>query len=122
MTRKAKVVTCCPENRFCPRDEKNQIKSPVHLFELIFYTACSIQSRNFQCSEFFDLSCRSTPNKLFTTCWSVFHRLCPVLPFLRFANLSLLFLCKNILAILRNSIYSIISSFTVEKNLFYCGY
>ena len=43
------------------------------------------------CSEFFYLSCRSAPKKLFTTCWSFFHRLCPVLPFLRFANLELAF-------------------------------
>ena len=43
------------------------------------------------CFDFFDLSCRSAPKKLFTTCWSVFHRFCPVLPFLRFANLELAF-------------------------------
>src|SRR3954463_11286990 len=42
-------------------------------------------------SEFFYLSCRSTPKKFFTTCWSVFHRFCPVFPFLRFANLKLAF-------------------------------
>src|ERR1041384_1305487 len=34
MIREAKVVTCCPENRFCLLDGKNQNKSPVHLFEL----------------------------------------------------------------------------------------
>ena len=43
------------------------------------------------CSEFFDLSCRSTPNKSITTCCSVFHRFCPVLPFLHFANQELAF-------------------------------
>src|SRR3954468_7178188 len=34
--REVKVVTCCPENRFCPRDQKNSRKFPVHIFELKF--------------------------------------------------------------------------------------
>src|ERR1041385_7873157 len=34
--REVKVVTCCPKNRFCPRDQKNSRKIPVHLFELKF--------------------------------------------------------------------------------------
>src|SRR4051812_46536552 len=34
MIREAKVMTCCPENRFCLLDRKNRNKSPVHLFEL----------------------------------------------------------------------------------------
>ena len=75
------------------------------------------------CSELFYLSCRSAPKKIFTTCWSVFHRFCPVLPFLRFANLELAFsLQKNLLAILRNSSSARLSLFPVGKKLFYCGY
>src|ERR1041385_5220284 len=92
MTREVKVVTCCPENRFCPRDGKNHRKLPVHLFKLnFFYTACSKNHGTFVCSEFFDLSCRSTPKKFFTTCCSVFHRFCHVLSLLTFANLKLAF-------------------------------
>ena len=49
---------------------------------------------NFLCgiySEFFYLSCRSAPNKLFTTCCSVFHRFYHVLRFHCFANPKLTF-------------------------------
>src|SRR4051812_41627115 len=92
MTREVKVVTCCPENRFCPRDGKNHGKIPVHLFELnVFKQRALYNNGTFVCSEFFDLSCRSIPKKSFTTCWSVFHRFCPVFPFLHFANLKLSF-------------------------------
>src|ERR1041385_698697 len=86
MTREVKVVTCCPENRFCPRDGKNRIESPVHLF-LIFTQCVLYNHRTFVCSKFFYLSCRSAPKKFSTTCCSVFHRFYHVLPFLTFANL-----------------------------------
>ena len=42
-------------------------------------------------SEFFHLSCRSSPKQLFTTCCSVFHRFCHVLCFHYFANPKLIF-------------------------------
>src|ERR1041385_6492442 len=93
MTREVKVVTCCPENRFCPRDGKNHRKIPVHLFELKFLHSVlyTITKLSYVLS-FFILSCRSIPKKFFTTCWSVFHRFCPVLPFFVLQTLSLLFL------------------------------
>src|ERR1041385_3150629 len=92
MTREVKVVTCCPENRFCPRDGQNQIKSPVHIFELNFLHSVlyTITELSYVLS-FLDLSCRSTPKKLFATCCSVFHRFCDVLSLLTFANLKLAF-------------------------------
>src|ERR1041385_4478839 len=90
MTREVKVVTCCPGNRFYPRDGKNHRKFPVHLFELSTQRAL-YNHGTFVCSDFFDLSCRSAPKKLFTTCWSGLHRFCHVLPFLHFANLKLAF-------------------------------
>src|ERR1041385_5715546 len=117
MIREAKVVTCCPENRFCPRDGKNHRKIPVRLLELKFlhrmlYTIVKLSAlkdelgffraeiftqnalyncETFVCSEFFVLSCRSAPKKFFTTCFSVFHRFCHVLYFLTFANVKLAF-------------------------------
>src|ERR1041385_8776175 len=92
MTSEVKVVTCCPKNRFYPRDGKNQIKSPVHLFELNFFTQRALYNHGtFICSEFFYLSCRSTPKKFFTTCCSVFHRFCHVLSLLNFSNLKISF-------------------------------
>src|SRR4051812_40702829 len=92
MTRDAKVVTCCPEKRFYLRDGENRIKSPVHLFELNFFTQSALYNcGTFVCSEFFDLSCRSTPKKFSTTCCSVFHRFGHVLSLLTFANLKLAF-------------------------------
>src|ERR1041385_839656 len=75
----------------------------------------------FVCSEFFDLSCRSIPKKFFTTCCSVFHKFCHVLSLLTFANLKLAFLCKNLLALLRNSSSSRISLNPVGKNYFIKG-
>src|ERR1041385_1081506 len=92
MTREVKVVTCCPEKRFCPRDGKNKNKSPVHLFELNFLHSVlyTIMELSYVLS-FFYLSCRSAPKKFFTTCCSVFHRFCHVLSLLTFANLKLAF-------------------------------
>src|ERR1041385_9502897 len=92
MTREVKVVTCCPENRFCPRDGKNHRKIQVHLFEMNFlhnvlYTITELLF----VLRFFYLSCISTPKKFFTTCCSVFHRFCHVLSLLTFANLKLAF-------------------------------
>src|SRR3954466_4282491 len=96
MTREVKVVTCCPENRFCPRDGKNHRKIPVHLFELNFlYSVIYTITELSYVLSFFYFSCRSIPKKFFTTCWSVFHRFCHVLSLLTFANLKLDFLCKN---------------------------
>ena len=73
------------------------------------------------CSEFFDLSCRSTPNKSITTCCSVFTD--SVLFCLSFILQikSLLFLCKNLLAILRNSSSSRLSLFLAGKKYFIMG-
>ena len=71
---------------------KKSEKNPSSSFLAEFFTQSAIyNNETFLCSEFFDLSCISTPKRLFTTCWSVFHRFCPVLPFLRFANLKLAF-------------------------------
>src|ERR1041385_6530302 len=101
MTREVKVVTWCLENRLCPRDGKNNRKIPIHLFEVKFVrnVLYTITELSYVLS-FFDLSCRSIPNKFFSTCWSVFHRFCPVLPFLRFANLKLAFSLKKPFGIL----------------------
>src|SRR4051812_29089306 len=86
--REAKVVTCCPENRFCLLNGKNRNKSPVHLFELnclqsVLYTIVKL---SYVLS--FYLSC---PKKFSTTRCSVSHRFCHVLPLLTFANLKLAF-------------------------------
>src|ERR1041384_2535283 len=97
MTREVKVVTCCPENRFCPRDGKNHRKISVHLFELNFLHSVlyTITELSYVLS-FFYLSCRSTPKKFFTTCCSVFHRFCHVLSLLTFANLKLAFYLQKL--------------------------
>ena len=50
----------------------------------------------FVCSEFFYLSCRSTPKKFSTTCCSVFHRFCHVLSLFTFANLKLAFYLQKL--------------------------
>src|SRR3954468_16648966 len=92
MTREAKVVTCCPEKRFCLLDGKNRIKSPVHLFEMnvLHNMLYKIVKFSYVLS-FFYLSSRNTPKKFSTTCCSVFHRFCHVLSLLTFANLKLVF-------------------------------
>src|ERR1041385_3601971 len=92
MTREVKVVTCCPENRFCPRDGKNQNKSPVHLFELNFLhnVIYTITKLSYVLS-FFIRVAEVPLKKFFTTCCSVFHRFCHVLSLLTFANLRLAF-------------------------------
>src|SRR3954466_14686072 len=119
MTREVKVVTCCPESRFCPREGKNHRKIPVQFFCSEFSTQRALYNHEtFVCSEFFYLSWRSIPKKFFTTCWSVFHRFCPVLPFLRFANLKLAFSLQFFLEILINNRYSRLYLFPVEKKYF----
>src|ERR1041385_3997666 len=92
MIREGKVVTCCPQNRFCLLDEKNRNKSPVHLFELNFLHSMLYKITKLPyVLSFFDLSCRNAPKKFFTICCSVFHRFCHVLSLLTFANLKLSF-------------------------------
>src|SRR4051794_40379382 len=88
MTREVKVVTCCPENRFCPPDGKNHRKIPVHLFELIFLhiVLYTITELSYVLS-FFYLSCRSIPKNFIYYLLVYFYRFCPVFPFLHFANL-----------------------------------
>ena len=110
------------KNRFCLLDGKIHHKSPDHLFDLNFFDSM-LYTISFLASvlSFFYLSCRSAPKKLFTTCWSVFHRFCHVLHFLRFANFKLAFLCKNFLAVLRNSSSSWKSLFPVEENYLFMG-
>src|SRR3954463_2254843 len=70
-------------------DGKIHDKSPDLLFYLNLFDSMIYTIISGVCSEFFDLSCRSSPKKLFTTCWSVFHRFCNVLRFLHFENLKL---------------------------------
>ena len=92
MTREVKVVTCCPENRFCPRDGKNHRKIPVYLFELNFLhrVLYTITELSYVLS-FFIWVAEVPLKKFFTTCYSVFHRFCHVLSLLTFANLKLAF-------------------------------
>ena len=99
---KFKSCDMLSRNRLCPLGEKISHKSPYHLFNLNYFDSM-LNWLSSVCAEFFDLICRSAPKKLFTTCWSVFHTFCHVLRFHHFTNLSLLFLCKNFLEILRNS-------------------
>ena len=91
----SKVVTCCPENRFCPWTEKFTINHQIIFLIWIFLTVCLYNCRWGICYEFFALSCRSIPKKFFTTYCSVFHRFRHVLPFLSFANLKLDFSLQN---------------------------
>ena len=70
------------------------------------------------CSEFFDLSCRSIYLKLFSLCCSVFPDSAPVYLFAILQTLNLLFPCKNLWAIKRNSRTSWKSLFPVEGNYF----
>ena len=56
--------------------------------------------------------------KFFTLCCSVFHRFCPVLCFLGFANLKLAFSLQNLWAINKISSPYLKSLFTVEVNYF----
>ena len=71
--------------------EKSE-KNPSSSFWDDFFTQRALYNYGtFVCSEFFYLSCRSIPKKFFSTCWSVCHRFCPILPFLRFANRKLAF-------------------------------
>ena len=121
MASESKVVTCCPENIFCLLHCKNLLKSPDHLFDLIFLQYALYNWLSSVCSEFFDLSCRSAPKKFSTTCCSVFHRFCHVFLSSLLQTLSLLFLCKNFLAIVRNSSSSWKSLFPVEENYFIMG-
>src|ERR1041385_5732216 len=56
------------------------------------------------CSEFFDLSCRSTPKKFVSICCYAFHRFCHVLSLLTFANLKLAFSLQKLFGNLYNKI------------------
>src|SRR3954471_19760976 len=74
------------------------------------------------CSEFFDWSCRSAPKKSFTACWSVFHRFCTVLPFLRFASLKLAYSLQKLYGNLEKQ-YTFKNIFISSKEqLYYYGY
>src|SRR3954466_7673688 len=122
MTREVKVVTCCPESRFCPREGKNHRKIPVQFFCSEFSTQRALYNHEtFVCSEFFYLSCRSIPKKFFTTCWSVFHRFCPVLPFLRFANLKLAFSLQKLFGNLEKKYPFKNILISSREKLFYMG-
>src|ERR1041385_2339450 len=119
MTREVKVVTCCPENRFSARDGKIHRKIPVHHFELNF-----LQSMLYTITELsyvlsFLIRVAEVPLKnslipvvLFFTDSATFYLS------LLLQTLSLLFLCKFFLAILRNSSSSRISLYLVVKNYF----
>ena len=92
IARKFKSCEVLSRKQILSLDRKIRIKSPDHLFGLNFFRQRSLYNCiSCVCSEFFDLSCRSIPNRSITTCCSVFHRFCPVLPFLHFANLELAF-------------------------------
>src|SRR4051812_20679453 len=117
MTREAKVVTCCPENRFYLRDGKNQNQVISSSFLSDFFTQRALYNREtLVCSEFF-IRVAEVPLK---------NSLLPVVLFftdsamfclsLLLQTLSLIFLCKNLLEILRNSISSRISLYPVGKN------
>src|ERR1041385_3150526 len=114
MIREAKVVTCCPENRFCPRDGKNHRKIPVCLFELKFlhrvlYTITEL-SYVLSFLRVAEVSLKNSllPAGLFFTDSVLFCL------FFILQTSSLLFLCKNSLEIFRNSISSRISLFPLE--------
>src|ERR1041385_83517 len=116
MTREVKVVTCCPENRFCPRDGKNHRKILVHLFELKFlhsvlYTITELSYVLSFLISVAEVSLKNSllPAVLFFTDYATFC-LSLVLQ-----TLSLLFLCKNFLAILRNSSSRVPKDFCKEK-------
>ena len=90
--RKIKNCDVLSRKQILSLDRKIRIKSPDHLFGLNFFHSV-LYTIVFRASvlSFFDWSCRSAPKKSFTTCCSVFHRFCPVLPFPHFANLELAF-------------------------------
>ena len=92
IARKFKSCDVLSRKQILSLDRKIRIKSPDHLFGLNFFDSV-LYIIVFRASvlSFFDLSCRSIPNRSITTCCSVFHRFCPVLPFLHFANLELAF-------------------------------
>ena len=78
-------------NRLCLLDGTIRQNSRDHLLDMIFFQYDLYNCVSSVCSEFFDLSCRSAPKQLFTTCCSVFPRFCHVLHFHCFANLKLAF-------------------------------
>src|SRR3954471_21714500 len=122
MARGVKVVTCCPENRFCPRDGKNKNKSPVHIFELNILHSMLYIITELSCVLSFLIRVAEVPPK---------NSLLPVVLFFidsatfclssLLQTLSLLFICKIFLAILRNSSSSRISLFPVGKIYFIMG-
>src|SRR3954463_11384175 len=73
------------------------VQETDHLFGLNFFHSV-LYIIVFQASvlSFFDWSCRSAPKKSFTACWSVFHRFCTVLPFLRFASPKLVYFLQKL--------------------------
>ena len=91
----SKVVTCCPETdsvcltKNSPKITRSSFRSEFVCQHALYNCIYGI------CSEFFDLSCRSVPKKLFTTCWSIFPRFCRVLHYHCFANLKLGFPLKK---------------------------
>src|ERR1041385_3954317 len=97
-------------------DRKIRIKSPDHLFDLNFFGKRALYNcETFVCSEFFDLSCRSAPKKFSTTCCSVFHRFCHVLPRFTFANLKLAFSLQKLFGTRENSSSSRLPFYPVGK-------
>src|ERR1041385_6031734 len=90
MIREAKVVTCCPKNRFCPRDGKNHRKILVHLFELKFLHSVlyTITELLYVLSFFISVAEVSLKNSLLPA--GLFFT-DSILPFLHFANLKLAF-------------------------------
>src|ERR1041385_8748727 len=103
MAREVKVVTCCPENRFCPRDQKNSRKIPIHLFELTFLHSVLYTITELSYVLSFLIRVAEVPLK---------NSLLPAVLFfidsatfylsLLLQTLSLVFLCKNFLEILGN--------------------
>ena len=118
---KSKVLTCCPETDSVCLTEKFVINHQIIFLIWIFLQYALYNCISGVCSEFFYLSCRSSPKKLFTACWPVFHWFCHVFFFSVLQTLSLLFLCKNFLEILRNSSPCWKSLFPVEANYFIMG-
>src|SRR4051812_5318176 len=116
MTREVKVVTCCPEKRFCPRDGKNQNKSPVHLFDLKFFDRV-LYIIVFRASvlSFLILGAEVPQKNYLLPAGLFFTDSVMFCLFFVLQTLSLLFLCKNFLEIFRTSSSSRISLFPVEK-------
>src|SRR4051812_44876478 len=122
MIRETKVVTCCPEKRFCLLDgnKSKQITSSAFLAE-VFTQNALYNCETFLCSEFFGLSCISTPKYSLLPAVLFFTDSARFCLSLLLQTLSLLFLCKTLSAILRNSSSSRIYLYPVGKNYFIKG-